>query len=308
LVNQSSQPASTKSLGDLKEIKPISPFRPSTLPPTMDQQKPAEDGQSSAIQEFVEILEEHRKNCEQQGKYVEAEIAKNRLIELRAHEDSRQREFMKARHISEKLGVEEAHMLEFRQFNAQWDKKLQEYDGNAQGLLDAMKERHAKELQEFQAKTLGKQQFPKFSPALLNCRRIEEHLVKAGDYNEAHKVKMKADAMEKIELQKWEAKHQHEMTRAEAQFKTAKRQEVAALQKRIQAGKEEQKKQRRIALERLLQRYNNIKAELDAAHTLECQTSDRRMSVQRLAAQQNDAQQRLKNRKASAASASASAR
>ena len=284
-INPASQHV-PKSLGDLKEIKPISPFRPSTLPPTMDQQKPAEDGQSSAIQEFVEILEEHRKNCEQQGKYVEAEIAKNRLIELRAHEDSRQREFMKARHISEKLGVEEAHMLEFRQFNAQWDKKLQEYDGNAQGLLDAMKERHAKELQEFQAK----------------------HLVKAGDYNEAHKVKMKADAMEKIELQKWEAKHQHEMTRAEAQFKTAKRQEVAALQKRIQAGKEEQKKQRRIALERLLQRYNNIKAELDAAHTLECQTSDRRMSVQRLAAQQNDAQQRLKNRKASAASASASAR
>ena len=259
----------------------------------MDQQKPhppptstnTEDGQSSAIQEFVEILEEHRKNCEQQGKYVEAEIAKNRLIELRAHEDSRQREFMKARHISEKLGVEEAHMLEFRQFNAQWDKKLQ----------------------EFQAKTLAKQQFPKFSPALLNYRRIEEHLVKAGDYNEAHKVKMKADTMEKVELQKWEAKHQYEMTRAEAQFKTTKRQEVAALQKRIQAGKEEQKKQRRIALERLLQRYNNIKAELDAAHTLERQTSDRRMSVQRLAAQQNDAQQRLRNRKAASASASASA-
>ena len=266
-----------------------------------------EDGQSSAIQEFVEILEEHRKNCEQQGKYVEAEIAKNRLIELRAHEDSRQREFMKARHISEKLGVEEAHMLEFRQFNAQWDKKLQDYDGNAKGLLDAMRERHTKELQEFQAKTLAKQQFPKFSPALLNYRRIEEHLVKAGDYNEAHKVKMKADAMEKVELQKWEAKHQQEMTRAEAQFKVTKRQEVAALQKRIQSGREDQKKQRRIALERLLQRYNNIKAELDAAHTLERQTSDRRMSVQRLAAVQKDQQQRIRKQKAATTSASVSA-
>lgn len=268
---------------------------------------PTEDGQSSAIQEFVEILEEHRKNCEQQGKYVEAEIAKNRLIELRAHEDSRQREFMKARHISEKLGVEEAHMLEFRQFNAQWDNTLQDYDGNSQRLLDAMKERHTKELQEFQAKTLAKQQFPKFSPTLLNYRRIEEHLVKAGDYNEAHKVKMKADAMEKIELQKWEAKHQKEMTRAEDQFKVTKKQEVAALQKRIQSGREDQKKQRRIALERLLQRYNNIKAELDAAHTLERQTSDRRMSVQRLAAVQKDQQQRIRKQKAAAASASLSA-
>lgn len=31
----------------------------------------------------LQILEEHRKNCERQGKYVEAEIAKNRLEELK---------------------------------------------------------------------------------------------------------------------------------------------------------------------------------------------------------------------------------
>lgn len=36
-----------------------------------------------------QILEEHRKNCERQGKYVEAEIAKNRLEELRQHEENR---------------------------------------------------------------------------------------------------------------------------------------------------------------------------------------------------------------------------
>ena len=34
--------------------------------------------EDSAVQDFLEILEEHRKNCERQGKYVEAEIAKNR--------------------------------------------------------------------------------------------------------------------------------------------------------------------------------------------------------------------------------------
>ena len=32
-------------------------------------------------------MEEHRKNCERQGKYVEAEIAKNRLDELKLHEE-----------------------------------------------------------------------------------------------------------------------------------------------------------------------------------------------------------------------------
>lgn len=243
-----------------------------------------QDGQSSAIQEFVEILEEHRRNCEQQGKYVEAEIAKNRLKELRAHEDNRRREAMKARQISEKLGVEEAHMLEFKQFNMQWDKKKLKYDENAQTLLDAMKDRHTNELKEFQARTLSKHQKPKFSPELLNYRRVEEHLAKAGEYNEAHKIKKKADATEKAEMAKWERKKNEEMLRAESQFKSTKRQEVAALQKRIQAGREEQKKQRRVALERLQKRYQNMKAELEASHSLERNNSDHRMSLQRLAA------------------------
>ena len=84
--------------------------------------------EESAVQDFLEILEEHRKNCERQGKYVEAEIAKNRLEELKLHEENRRREAMRSRQIAERLGVEEAHMLEFQQFNMIWDKKMAEYE------------------------------------------------------------------------------------------------------------------------------------------------------------------------------------
>ena len=80
---------------------------------------------------YKQILEEHRKNCEQQGKYVEAEIAKNRLDELKVHEEKRQEEAMKARQISDMLGVEEAHLLEFKQFNINWDQKMSEFEEKA---------------------------------------------------------------------------------------------------------------------------------------------------------------------------------
>ena len=33
-----------------------------------------EGGEESAVADFLQILEEHRKNCERQGKYVEAEV------------------------------------------------------------------------------------------------------------------------------------------------------------------------------------------------------------------------------------------
>ena len=50
------------------------------LPETMS----GDASEDSAVQDFLQILEEHRKNCERQGKYVEAEIAKNRIGLLRA--------------------------------------------------------------------------------------------------------------------------------------------------------------------------------------------------------------------------------
>jgi hypothetical protein len=259
--------------------------------------------EDSAVQDFLQILEEHRKNCERQGKYVEAEIAKNRLEELKLHEENRRKEAMRSRQIAERLGVEEAHMLEFQQFNIVWDKKMAEYEQHADELVEAMRvrsysacvfarlesspsycfvsqERHQGELREFQRKLLGKQQKPKFSRELLNLRKIQEHLAKQKDYTEAHKMKLKSDALEAWELEKWRNLKQQEMFQREAKFKHRQQQELLALQKRIQTGREEQKKQRQLDLERLLQRYQNVKSELEAQQNLE------RIRADRFAAQQ----------------------
>jgi cobalamin biosynthesis Mg chelatase CobN len=134
--------------------------------------------EDTAVQDFLEILEEHRKNCERQGKYVEAEISKNRLEELRLHEENRRREAMRSRQIAERLGVEEAHMLEFQQFNMIWDNKMADYETHAEELVEAMKDRHGGELRDFQRKLMGKQIRPKFSRDLLNLRKIQDTLAK----------------------------------------------------------------------------------------------------------------------------------
>merc|ERR1711865_1175570 len=127
----------------------------------------AEDNNEQSVQDFLRILEEHRAECEAQGKYVEAEIAKKRLDELHEHEENRQKEAMRSRQITERLGVEEAHMMEFQQFNAIWDKKMEEFKANAKQLVDNMKKK-------------------------LNTRKIQETLAKMKQYSEAHKIKLKA--------------------------------------------------------------------------------------------------------------------
>jgi len=228
-----------------------------------------ETAEDSAVADFLQILEEHRKNCERQGKYVEAEIAKNRLEELKLHEENRRKEAMRSRQLAERLGVEEAHMLEYQQFNMDWDRKMGDYELRASEIVETMRDRHKSELKDFQQNLLQKQQRPKFSRELLNLRRIQEHLAKQKDYTEAHKIKLKCDALEAWELEKWKNQKQQEMFQREAKFKHQKQQELIALQKRLQSGREEMKKQRELDLERLLQRYRNVKNELEAQQNLE---------------------------------------
>ncbi len=82
-------------------------------------EKPMEEGVAqgepteSNIDEFIEILDQHRKKCEQEGKYVEAEMAKNRINEIKAQEIQKSKDNLRSKQLSERLEVEEAHMLEF---------------------------------------------------------------------------------------------------------------------------------------------------------------------------------------------------
>jgi hypothetical protein len=171
------------------------------------------EDEDSAVQDFLTVLEEHRKNCESEGKYVEAEIARNRLEELRLHEENRRREAMRSRQIAERLGVEEAHMLEFQQFNKVWDEKMQMYEENAANLMANLKARHKGSLQEFQETLISKPLVPKFSKELLNLRKIQQHLAHQKDYAEAHKMKLKADSLEGWELEKQQNERQEQVRR-----------------------------------------------------------------------------------------------
>ena len=91
--------------------------------------------ETGAVGDFLQILEDHMKNCERAGKYIEADIAKKRLEELRLHEEDKRLNGLRSRQEAQRLGIEEAHMLEFQQFNAMWDRKMKEYDDRAAELL-----------------------------------------------------------------------------------------------------------------------------------------------------------------------------
>merc|ERR1719231_1669440 len=102
---------------------------------------PDEEG----IQEFLELLEKHRLDCEKGGKYDQADLAKSRLNQLREHEENRRREELRSQQLAERLGVEEAHMKELQEFNEIWDRKVADFEAHAASLQNTLAQRHKAE-------------------------------------------------------------------------------------------------------------------------------------------------------------------
>ena len=242
------------------------------LPPELA----AED---QAVQDFLRILDEHRRHCEREGKYLEAETAARRLRELRQHEENRRREAMRSRQTAERLGIEEAHMLEFEQFNAIWEQRMQEYERSAEEGLEKLKEKHLAEIMAFQEEWQNKlPRKPKLSKELLNMRKIQDTLAKQERYQEAQKIKFKADEREAWELARLQDQLSQTLAAKEQRIRQQQHQELTGLAKRIQRGREEYKKLRQVELERRLQRYKNVKDDLTAKQKIETNQFNRLMA------------------------------
>eukprot|EP00929_Paragymnodinium_shiwhaense_P101942 TRINITY_DN6513_c0_g1_i1.p1 TRINITY_DN6513_c0_g1~~TRINITY_DN6513_c0_g1_i1.p1 ORF type:complete len:271 (+),score=79.00 TRINITY_DN6513_c0_g1_i1:145-957(+) len=219
-----------------------------------------------AIQDFLQVLEKHRVDCEREGKYEEAELARTRLQQLREHEENRRREELRSQQLAERLGVEEAHMKELQEFNEIWDRKVAEFEAHAANLQNTLAARHKAEYQAYLEKIRRETEprTPRWSKDLLNLRKIQETLAKMKKYAEAGKTKLQADRIEEKEHAMWKAKREQKIASLEEQFLHKQQLEMGGLLKRIQSGREEQKQARKSELERLLQRYHNVKTQLES--------------------------------------------
>merc|ERR1711937_1132263 len=265
--------------GDAQGVEQIEQDPRPTKGKSKVQLPPELAAEDQAVQDFLRILDEHRRHCEREGKYLEAETAARRLRELRQHEENRRREAMRSRQTAERLGIEEAHMLEFEQFNAIWEQRMQEYERSAEEGLEKLKEKHLAEIMAFQEEWQNKlPRKPKLSKELLNMRKIQDTLAKQERYQEAQKIKFKADEREAWELARLQDQLSQTLAAKEQRIRQKQHQELTGLAKRIQRGREEYKKLRQVELERRLQRYKNVKDDLTAKQKIETNQFNRLMA------------------------------
>jgi hypothetical protein len=97
----------------------------------------------------------------------------------------------------------------------------------------------------------------KYSGTLLELRKKEQTLVKQGQYEEAQKVKFKADSLQAKERVKLDADINESVMKRLAQIKKAHELEYGVMLKRIQRDRNDHLKERARNSQRFLQRNKN---------------------------------------------------
>lgn len=216
--------------------------------------------QEAALAEFVGTLEAHVANCVRGGRYIEAEVARVRLGEVWAAEGDRRRAALAARQLSEALGVEEAFLAEFAAFNAGWDAAGAAFEARAAAALCGMGDRHAVALRDFQQRLLVRGAGPRHSTKYRDLRHAQGALARARHYAAAGATKAAADGVLAEEEERWYAERQADALRKEGLLAGRLAVEVEGLKRRLAGARAEAARKRAGELERLLQRFANVKA------------------------------------------------
>jgi len=226
--------------------------------------------EDEAVLSFMRALEEHRKKCEKEGKYMEARTASKRLHDLKLHEEQKHKVSMKHRHDTEHADAHRAFALEQDQHRHMWDLKMQDYEDSVQEQVARYKHQHLEKLEKFFAEAdIKRPKRPQFSKQLLNQRKIQDTLAKQGKYEEAEAVKKMADKMENAEMEATQGTYEAEVMLKEQQVRAKQQQEMEALLHRAARGRDELRQTRTLDLERRQQRFKNVMAELHNLQRLE---------------------------------------
>ena len=228
-------------------------------------------GPDPKVVEFINILEEYRCKCEDDGNYLEAQRADQQLGTLRKQEAKRQSKTLRAKQIAERQDVQIAHNMQYADFNHAWDQYMEEYDTMAQSYISQMTGKHSADLKTFQ-EGLHKEIMdrpPKFSKELIEWRRREHMLARQKNYTEAQKIKKVADTMEEKERSRMHDDYKSVFSRKEGKFRSQQQAELQALLKRVDGRRKEHIKQRNLDSKRLLQRNRNVQAVLESKQATE---------------------------------------
>ena len=217
----------------------------------------------SRVVKLIKQLNNYFRICEKAKSFGEAKVVKHKLEVLKKKELKRQKDYLRANQEKELISIENSQKMQFYEFSQAWDTFMSDYEATAYLSLEKLKERHSKELSEFQSEFRNNLESKiKFSRKVFDLRRRVEVLINMRSYEEADKYKIFLEKLETEERKKCIKDLKKNSMSKEKKLKALQQQQMAALLKRIQRDRNEQLKHRQKDSQKLIQRNRNILVDL----------------------------------------------
>lgn len=191
-------------------------------------------------------------------------MAKNRVTELQGQYYENARGELHSNQAQQKDECEQAHIKQYQEFNQQWDEDLLQTQKEDAQALGELEDRHTQQI-EGNRQTL-EEKLPltfKFSSVLLDQQKVQANLAKQKKYQEAHDVQQKCQQLEATEREKYMKERHQKIIASEAKLIQKQQNEMNALKKKLEGNLNERLKLREVEHNKLLQRYQNVKKEIE---------------------------------------------
>jgi len=164
--------------------------------------------------------------------------------------------------------TEEEFQEKLKNFMETWESKTKEFDDHANQLRAQLSQSQVDELEKLHKNletTLRSK--AKFSTTVLNLRKRQEQLAKIHQYKEAQDTLLQVQKLEEIEQECWNQKRDQKIAASESKMVNKHKIEKEALEKRILSGIEELMGQKEKEHQRMEQRLNNLKRDIENKFT-----------------------------------------
>jgi len=231
------------------------------------------DMDASKIHEFIKLLEEHQSKCEVDGRFVEAEMAKQRVSQFKKVETQKRLRDLKSNHDNTRKKIEEEHKIELDTFNEDMDKRYydinERYESNQKAMADQYEHELAKRIEEV---NMEHPVHHKGSTDYLNLQKKLEHIVKQKDYTKAHEIQQQMNNLHNGEKDEWENEKQAKIERETQKIRLRQENEKQVYHKKMGQVFVEFKKTRALETEMIIQKYKNKLKQHDNSE--KCQTNE----------------------------------
>jgi hypothetical protein len=222
------------------------------------------------LADAIPLLKHRLKACIAERNFMEAEILKHRIDELEIKHHEVQQSILKSRQSVDRVSVEEAHLDDYREFNAHWDQVMKKYESDSEAQLKELKVTHEAErrskLEELEKLTPT---VYKPSSKLLEMRQKVGAFVKNQMFIEAHNITHEIELREHEEQKAHDTHRQVIIKKKLKFFEERKQVELTALKDKLKVGFEELERQRGSELETVIKRYQANATQLVISQSIE---------------------------------------